>query len=130
MSLLLLQAAAPEHRTTLESLQESLGSLSFWFKVFVLVVLAPAWYPIVKAIYGEINAALRSEGGIWAREYTPVEISRFSQEDGLLERPLTSIPRGPRSLRSKEIPSQAPSKAAASAQRGPLRANRSRRRSF
>lgn len=79
--------------TALEAITESLASQAFWFQMFVVVVCAPIWFPILRAIYREIDRSLRPEGGVFAREYSPRELEVLEQRDGPHELPLKSVPR-------------------------------------
>jgi hypothetical protein len=74
-------------------LKQSLGSTSFWFKVIILVVCAPLWWPIMKALLREIDSALRKDGGILARTYTARDLKNLEERYGRYEDPLKSIPR-------------------------------------
>ena len=80
-------------------LKQSLGSTSFWFKVIILVVCAPLWWPIMKALLREIDNALRKDGGILARTYTARDLKDLEERYGRYEDPLKSIPRGSREER-------------------------------
>lgn len=87
---LLLQG---ESRGTLDSMVHSLSQPGFWYKIFVLVCLAPFWWPILKAMFQEINDTLRDEGGLLGRTPTATEMARLEEKFGKYENPLVSIPR-------------------------------------
>ena len=121
-------------QTTMELIQNSLSSPEFWFKVFILVVLSPFWWPVVKAIYLELQRSLRGEGGIWAKDYTSRDLARLEERQGVVEDPLTSVPRGGRGTRggppppSRSSAAGGVSRASGSAGRsGPIRSQRVRR---
>jgi hypothetical protein len=102
--LLFLQTAAREwypreEVSFLESVQRSLGSTSFWFRIVILLFAAPIWFPIVRTLLREINAALRTEGGIMGRNYTARDLKHLEERDGAYEDPLRSVPRGSRAER-------------------------------
>jgi hypothetical protein len=98
--LLFLQEWYPHNQTTfLESLQKSLGSTAFWFRIIILLFAAPIWFPIVKALLREIDAALRKDGGILARTYTARDLKALDERHGKYEDPLRSVPRGTRAER-------------------------------
>jgi len=73
-----------------DSLTESLWSVESWFKVFFLLITAPVWFPIVKAMLLEIQEVLAPEGGLYAnREPRPIA-ERSVGDDPFLNIPLAS----------------------------------------
>ena len=85
---------APHRTGVLTQFKESLGNPNFWFKVVILLFCAPIWWPIMKTIVREIDAALRSDGGILARSYNARELKSIEEKYGTYDDPLKSIPRG------------------------------------
>ena len=85
---------APNRTGVLTQFKESLTNPNFWFKVIILLFCAPIWWPIMKAVVREIDAALRSDGGILARSYTARELKSIEERQGAYDDPLKSIPRG------------------------------------
>jgi hypothetical protein len=113
MLLFLQQALAqewyPREKTSfIESVQKSLGSTSFWFKIIILIFAAPIWFPIVRTLLREIDSALRKEGGILARTYTARDLKALEERQGVYEDPLRSIPRGTRAERNARTTRTAP----------------------
>ncbi|MEM7309784.1 MAG: hypothetical protein AAF682_24120 [Planctomycetota bacterium] len=96
-----MQGQWQERMSLMEGIQASFGSPSFWFKVLVLVVLWPFWLPVVKAVYRELQDALRGEGGIFAKDYTKRDLKRLEERFGIYEGPLHSIPKEPRHGRGR-----------------------------
>ena len=39
----------------------------FFFKLMVLLAISPVWFPVVRAIWEEMNIALEDEGGVLGR---------------------------------------------------------------
>lgn len=104
------------HRTgVLTQIKESLGSTGFWFKVIVLLFCAPFWWPIMKAILREINAALRKDGGILARSYTARDLKSLDERFGVYQDPLKSIPRTSRAERRTAAGGASPARPGAAA---------------
>ena len=56
----------------------------------LLVCSAPIWFPILKAIYHEVQSCLRLEGGLFGRKPTALELSRIHQKYGKYDDPLVS----------------------------------------
>ena len=90
----------PEDLTFFERFGDYLTSSEFWFQTLVMVGLAPIWFPILKALYREIDRSLRDQGGIFGRTYTAVERKRLEARDDPTEEPLQSVPHGPRGARA------------------------------
>ena len=66
----------------------------------VVILTAPIWMPFAKALWQELNRALRDEGGMFGRVPSPRELERIEDADALLEDPLISEPRfGPNDRR-------------------------------
>jgi len=61
-------------------------------QVVVLAVLSPFWYPIAKAMWRELYAALLPEGGLFGRPPTEIELQRLQQQLGDYEDALISEP--------------------------------------
>jgi hypothetical protein len=127
--LLHLFLAAQTTRTSegsLSSLTKALGSTIFWVKVIVILVCAPIWYPIVKALLKEINGSLRGEGGILARSYNARDLKRLEQDEGVYQDPLRSIPRTAPGVRRADAGNKPP--AAGTTPRAPGRGSAAPRR--
>ena len=90
---MLFLAQAPPETTIWDSVSGSLSSTDFWFQVVVIVFCAPIWFPILRALYREIDRSLRPEGGVFAREYTPREMQMIQEREEPRDPPLKSIPR-------------------------------------
>jgi hypothetical protein len=46
-------------------------------KIAVLVVLAPFWWPVLKAIYADLNTAMWREGGLFGKPPAGAELDRL-----------------------------------------------------
>ena len=81
----------------------------------IVLVTAPLWLPFVKALWKELNRALRWEGGLLGRRPTPRERAEIERAARTEEDPLVSEPRGGFELRP-----QFRAKAASNNPRAPL----------
>jgi hypothetical protein len=61
-------------------------------QVVVLAVLSPFWYPVAKAMWREVQAALMPEGGLFGRAPTELELRRLQDRLGDFDDPLVSEP--------------------------------------
>ncbi len=82
-----------EDYSLLHSVGDSLSNVQFWVKVGVLIALSPFWWPVLKAMYQEVQATLRKEGGLFGKKPTPRELKEMEDKHGIYESPLISIPR-------------------------------------
>jgi hypothetical protein len=110
---MLLLAQIPQQTTFPDAILESLRSLDFWFQMVVILFGAPIWYPILRAMYREINRSLRAEGGVFARSYTPRELEAFAKHEEPRHLPLKSVPRIDPIAKARERRATPPPRAAA-----------------
>lgn len=94
MILLLLQAG--QKLSTVDSALETLTSPETYVKLGILAVLAPFWWPVLKAMHHELQGALRKEGGLFGRKPTVRELGLIEARDGVYENPLVNVPHGTR----------------------------------
>ena len=59
-------------------------------KFTLLAVTVPLWWPFLKALYTELNNALREEGGLLGSKPSEQELRRIDQAEGRYESPLVS----------------------------------------
>ncbi|MBM3977015.1 MAG: hypothetical protein FJ299_08500 [Planctomycetes bacterium] len=50
-----------------------------WVKLLILLVLMPFWWPMVKAIYHDLNTAMWREGGLFGRPPAGAELDRLTR---------------------------------------------------
>lgn len=86
------------------------------FKYGLLAVTAPLWWPFLKALYAEMNEALREEGGLLGNPPSESELAKIRREPPSSPSPLVnqehgsqSMGRGPRAHR--DTAAQAPARA-------------------
>jgi hypothetical protein len=98
-----------------------------WIRLGVLAILAPLWWPVVKALYSEIDQALWKEGGLFGRKLSATEIERMARHPPESENQLVSEPWAEyrRRMERRGTEAAAPGARASS---GPIRS--SRRRGF
>src|SRR5690242_13987246 len=58
----------------------------------LLIGAAPIWWPFLKTLWNDFNAALRAEGGLFGRPPTPRELDAIRAEDAERVETLTSEP--------------------------------------
>lgn len=58
----------------------------------VIVLAAPFWVPFVKKVWGEIENALKEEGGVFGRAPTPAELEEIREQKAREEDPLVNEP--------------------------------------
>lgn len=97
----------------------------FLFKLFVLALASPFWFPFLKAVWEEMNFAMAEEGGVFGRTPNPtrlreIAIEKATRPDPLVHEPfMTSDSRsaGRRQMRTRAT-SQAPAATQSSGRRG------------
>jgi len=62
-------------------------------RYLIVLLTAPIWLPFVKALWQELERALRDEGGMFGRVPSLAEKERIEAANALLEDPLLSEPR-------------------------------------
>jgi hypothetical protein len=95
-------AQIPQQTSFPDAILETLQSLDFWFQMVVVLFGAPIWYPILRAMYREINRSLHAEGGVFARSYTPRELEAFAKDEEPHHLPLKSVPRVDPNAKARE----------------------------
>ncbi len=63
-----------------------------FLKLLFLAAVSPIWFPIVRELYREIEAALIEEGGLLGRTPTPDELKLLREKYKDYENPLVSEP--------------------------------------
>jgi hypothetical protein len=59
-------------------------------KYTLLVLAAPFWWPFLKALYAELNNALREEGGLVGRAPSAEQLRKINRDAGEYQSPLIS----------------------------------------
>jgi hypothetical protein len=59
--------------------KDTSSGFATWVKVLILVVLAPYWWPVLKAIYHDLNTALWREGGLFGKPPGGAELERVTR---------------------------------------------------
>lgn len=59
-------------------------------KYTLLVLAAPFWWPFLKALYAELNDALREEGGLVGRAPSADQLRKINRDAGEYHSPLIS----------------------------------------
>lgn len=102
-------------------------------KLLVVAVLAPAWVPVVKALWKEINDSLVEQGGIFGDTPDKTEAELLALRRRASGESLQSVTleaqKQRRSVRS-EARSGGPSTRPSASSRGPVKLHKSGRRGF
>jgi hypothetical protein len=81
-----------------------------FFKLMILLAISPVWFPVIRAIWEEMNLALQEEGGVLGRAPTPNQLEMIRQErtwrpDPLVHEPFASeVSRSPKNGRQEQSP--------------------------
>jgi hypothetical protein len=70
-------------------------------KLLVVLILIPAWLPVVRELWREINASLIEEGGVFGELPTQAEARRLFEERRRSGASLLSVPRDGHAGRSR-----------------------------
>lgn len=62
-------------------------------KVAILSLLAPIWWPVIRTLYEDFEAALWREGGLFGREPTGEKLKELELKYADYEDPLISVPK-------------------------------------
>ena len=73
-------------------------------RYLLLALTAPLWIPFVKAIWEELNRALRDEGGVFGRIPGTLEADQIKAEERARESPLLAEPLHTPGVRSETGP--------------------------
>ena len=57
-------------------------------KLAIIGVLAPVWWPFLRAVWAEVEGSLRPEGGLFGRPPTRTELERLEARKGAYVMPL------------------------------------------
>jgi len=95
-------------------------------KLLVVAILAPAWVPIVKALWGEVNDSLVEEGGIFGDTPKKSEAKHLAVQRQASGESLQSVTLETAKLRR----SVGRGARTSSGARGPVKLQKSGRRSF
>ncbi len=63
-------------------------------KLLVVAILAPAWIPVIKELWKEINASLVEEGGVFGEAPTEQEAKQLARKRRTSGESLVSVPHG------------------------------------
>lgn len=63
-------------------------------KLLVIAILTPAWLPVLKELYREVNEALAEEGGVFGKAPTEVEAKQIERKKRIQRTSLISVPLG------------------------------------
>jgi len=75
-------------------------------KLLVVAILAPAWLPVVRELWKEINASLVEEGGVFGDLPSAAEAKRLVRVRRVSGESLISVPRAGRTARpGRQTPS-------------------------
>ena len=88
-----------------------------------LLITAPLWWPVVKALWKEANKALRRDGGILGHVPDARELREIEREERYEEPSMVSVPRDPRRAAAQAAATR---RAEGSADRGRPAARRAR----
>jgi hypothetical protein len=113
------------------SFRESLGTPETYYKLLFLLLTAPIWFPVVKAMWKELQFALAPEGGLFGRDEQREVAVRAPGEDPWLNVPRARY-RGRLAARtgSRQSPAPGPGAAARSAPQRSAPVRAARRRGF
>jgi hypothetical protein len=62
-------------------------------KYGILIAAAPWWVPFVKALWNELNASLREEGGLFGAPPSAQELERMNRDQGAFVTSMVHEPR-------------------------------------
>lgn len=63
-------------------------------KLLVIAILTPAWLPVIKELYKEVNESLADEGGLFGRTPTQDEAQKIERKRRFKRESLISVPHG------------------------------------
>jgi len=87
-------------------------SLETWLRYGILVAAAPFWWPVVRALYEELQEALWKEGGLFGRRLSAREMAERARAPRVGSNPLVSEPWAHRRAQQRPGGGGAPSNAA------------------
>jgi len=94
-------------------------------KYTLLLISAPFWWPFLKALYAELNDALREEGGLVGRAPSAAELRKLNSSLGTYQSPLVSEEHPAAGARRSSAPTAGRRNAGATQARGEPPARRS-----
>jgi hypothetical protein len=78
------------------------------YRILALLILAPLWLPVLKALYTDFQGALWEEGGLFGRPPGKRDLERLRDRYGDYESPLVNEPHERRGFKDR---SSAPARA-------------------
>ena len=102
--------------------------MNTFVKLLVLAILAPLWWPVIKALYVELDQALWREGGFFGRKLSPKEIEALGKTARAAENPMVSEPWAEYRRRKARggADDDAPARSSTRSASGPIRSGRRR----
>ena len=70
-------------------------------RLLALLILAPLWLPVLKALYSDFQGALWEEGGLFGRPPGKRDLEKLREQYGDYESPLVSEPHESRRFRDR-----------------------------
>ncbi|MEZ5977050.1 MAG: hypothetical protein R3F34_02370 [Planctomycetota bacterium] len=71
------------------------------YRIIALLVMAPLWVPVLKALYSDFQGALWEEGGLFGRPPGRRELERLREQYGDYESPLRNEPHESRRFKDR-----------------------------
>lgn len=65
-------------------------NLDTFIKLVILLILAPYWWPVLKALYADFQGALADEGGLFGADPTPRQLAELREKYRDYESPLVN----------------------------------------
>lgn len=71
------------------------------YRIITLVLMAPLWMPVIKALYKDFQGALWEEGGLFGRPPGKKKLQKLSERYGDYESPLVNEPHAARRFKDR-----------------------------
>jgi hypothetical protein len=89
---------------------------TFLFKLMILGLISPTWYPFLRAVWEEMNISMAEEGGLFGPFPSRIQLEEIMREKRLRADPLVHEPfmtrerqrAGRREMRTRSAPAQQP----------------------
>ncbi len=74
-------------------MEEGFNNFNTEFARYIVIALAaPFWIPFIRKVWGEVENALREEGGVFGRSPTPAQLEEIRRQKPTEEDPLVNEP--------------------------------------